>query len=872
MDLSTPRSLQLFCGATSIHGTSPIIKTYNIITGSSIILTDPEDQVTAGLSVTFTCLSTANGGAVTFKKSESPSLDLSSLTTSEATTDNKIKNSLVIPEPTTADRGTFYCEDANGARTSGAFMYFLEVSVAAETSFINLGEEVTFVCRVTGLVGITWNIPTGITVPSDTTVINPSSLETVAELTVTANEDGLYYCIAADIVSSKGIQLIVMDVELQLPQAVQGNDDIAVTCKVNGDHDGVTISNGGKVLPVETPSDAMSSMASGSKTTYTTTYNAALAEFTDGVTSFKCTAYYDNFGQVYSEDMDVYYIGFYQQPIEIQVVSPSAPVEVAAYVSAAHDAMFIVYLMDADTNEIVSQTTQAKLGDPKAITLSIPVSTMEDRNLYFKLDADGVIVLSDSFTLEVFGSKVASPQAITFPGPDIDSMTLSCIIKSPYEVPVTWYENNENLGFDNPSIVTSYDSSTKILTSLFTLDVTQALSSVKCESPILGVLESVTFTTSFDSFNLQPADVNTMFFDEAIKLDPSPPTYTPRVFSPDGTEYNVASTFRLFETREFISVVTWGDDSYGGDYYHTDTVHVAGVYMDEPDDLVAGTVSTVSCKVAQTAHITASTVNWSVTGGTVATSSQNLSGNKVAGNIVVTTDVSWSDSLGLGEKVSITCSVEYTFSDSSASLTKEVSVTVPIDTKCDTTMHIDNGYVTAGAVVILPNQRVTVSCNDGFQLSGMSEYTCKEGKLWDTLPTCVQRSTLCPPIAPEGARVIYTYPDLTLGCAVDQYFPFRASPTLTCDASKGWDKDTYAGLTNVFGFQFCGLKKTPYQKSVTVGVTYASAAPFCTDVSENAAAFVTYKKEVDLDLEGVLIEMEDCSGTADGYTIKVSFR
>ena len=50
--------------------------------------------------------------------------------------------------------------------------------------------------------------------------------------------------------SSDSAELVAMVAEISAPDSVVTNEEITVTCVVYGDHDGVTMSNDGRLLTV----------------------------------------------------------------------------------------------------------------------------------------------------------------------------------------------------------------------------------------------------------------------------------------------------------------------------------------------------------------------------------------------------------------------------------------------------------------------------------------------------------------------------------------------------------------------------------------------------------------------------------------------
>ena len=863
---AVPVSADYYCRGTK-DGKSEGTTRRNHVIAATNVVTGPSDQFTVGERVTFDCVVPA-GSTVSFKKSDSPSLDLSSKTTENSVSDGNTRFTLTFDEPTENDDGEYFCE-GNSGRSTGAMLNFVKILSSPTDLFRDEGQSATFVCSASGIVSIKWSTPSG-SKDADYTFVTESG-NTVAELHMTATEGGIFYCVAQDIVSSESARLVVMKVSLVAPDAVKIDEEVQITCTVYGDHDGVTVSNEGRLLPLETPSDAMSTMASGQGTVYTATYQAALNTFTEGVSEFACNAYYNNFGDVHKEESKTHLVGFYQQPSD--VLQLSGVFDLVAHVSSSPTDSIKITLYNSKDAQ---QATKTVSGGSQRVGFQLNLAVAQTDTYYYKMVVGGETFTSNTFTITSYGAPVTDNYEIYYPGSSLDSLTLTCVLRMPYESPVTWTNGaGEAQGSDNPLISTSYDQEEQILTSTYTISL--AGTGYSCSATILEQKKSVGYRVYLQNYALVPKDKNEVFYDNSnILLASSPSSFSPAVFAPDGTEIDISQPLNLYETRDFISVIEWNVGDEMKIFYQTETVNVAGIYISQPASagLLAGEKSDLQCTATQTADIFAKRIRWTVPDGTLSSDQKTLSLGTQPGSGVSESEVTWRSSLTSGSRVTITCSVDFSFKDGSPDITKSNKIVVIIDTKCDTSYDLEHGVITPvpSASSIKPSEIVKVKCNNGYQLSGQSEYTCSGGKLWDTPPTCIKKKTLCPSVIPNFAALTYKHPLLQMTC-VGKASPFRAPPTLRCEEETGWDQLDKANP--VSSFQFCGEKVTPYSKSLTVKVTYGGGSPDCDGsgfvaAGKKAAAFARYESEVDLGLDGITASLSSCEPTADGYKLSVS--
>ena len=862
----TPVSDDYYCRGTK-DGKSVQTTRYTYTIATTNVISGPTDQYTVGESVEFECEVPA-GTTVSFKKTDDPSQDLSSQTSENSAPSGNTIFTLTISNPTESHDGEYFCE-GNGGRSSGAMLNFVRILASPVDIYRNEAESATFVCSASGIVSIKWTTPSGSQDPDHTFVTESGN--TIAELETTATEGGIFYCVAQDIVSSESAKLVVMKVTLTVPDAVKSGEEVEITCVVYGDHDGVTIANEGRLLSSETPADAMSTMASGEGTKYVSRYETALSAFSNGVSDFTCNAYYNNFGDVHKEEAKAYFVGFYKQPSDI--VHLTGTFSLVSHVSSSPKDNIVLTLFDS---EDVPQATKSISGGVNSVSFDLTLSVAKTDQYYYELQVGGENIKSDYFNITSYGAPITGDYEIKYPGSSLDSLTLTCSLRMPHESPVTWTNaNGDKQGSDNPLISTSYSEDDQILTSTFTIST--AGTGYSCSSTILETEVVIGYKVYLQNYALVPSNLNEVFFDNpSIKLDSSPSTYSPNVFAPDGTEIDISQPLDLYEDREFISVIKWTWGGQESEFYQTETVNVAGIYIAEPASarLVAGERSNLQCTATQTAHILAKKIKWTVPDGDLTSSQKILSLGSEPGVDVAETTVQWNSDLPSGAKVTITCSVDFSFEDGSqADITKVKTIVAEIDTKCRTTENIANGVINATASSIYPSEIVSVKCNDGFQLSGQSEYSCQGGQLWSTPPRCVERKPLCSAVAPTFAQVSYEHPNLLMKCVGDSA-PFREPPVLNCLDNRGWN---LLSITNpVSSFEFCGERKTPYSKSVTATVTYGNGTPNCDGTGsgaagKKAAAFERYQAEVDLGLDGITTTLIGCEATADGYTLSVSW-
>ena len=912
LDLSSSGVLKLYCLITTAVGEvrTPSY-TFSITTGSQVIVRDPRDQVaTTSMTVTFSCDSTINGGSVVFKKSGDASHDLSSMTSTELITngdkDDTIRNSLVIQEPTAADQGEYYCEDSNGLTSRGAYLDFMEVTISPVGRVTRYIEPLVLVCRVGFLPNAmpSWSTPEGIIQASYSyTYTDPRTQDLIFELQVDdTTGPGFYSCFGntgqfdTSIISSESVEVIFLSVSMEgLAGYVQLNEDVIFTCTVTGQHDGVSISNGRAVLLQDAPK--LSDLMTGS-VKYEVKINGALTEYDSfGIAKFTCTAHFNNFKEDYSTSLELPVCGLL--PIENQqAVSTVYKIKLKAKIFSS---CFNLEQSEITINAIKNPLDESVIGagsgqidnllifqkdkfsplviaDVTFIIDSFDTSDWNDKLLSFEVQiSDKIsdkIMTTNEFTVNVFGSVSQSETFYSLGHYNKESFTLTCVIMSPHSVPVSWLKNGKTFNLNSPSI-TTFEPATNLVTSLFTFLLTPETVVFTCEAVILNNKVTAAFTVVPEIYQLLPESPSSMFFDTpAVTLTTSPDKYNTRIYSSDGNLVNFP--LRISETQHFISVVELGNDR--GEYYQTDTIRVAGVYLTPIVDVVAGDGTVVSCRVGQTEDIIATRVEWLVgAGGSVEPSYHDIPAvDQEKDSVTVVTTATWQDNLSSGDEVTVTCRVSFNIAtQGGATAVKNSEVTATMGMKCSTELTVEHGTVTAAAASIRPGESATVSCDDGFQLIGMARYSCKQGKLWDTSPVCSKSddSDLCRPLSPTGAAVSLDEGDaskLSLECTGDEYASFRDTPKLQCKEGIGWTGDSLAGSTNVFDFQVCGKKTTPFQKSVSVTVIYSTGSEFCNSELEQQQAFTRFKEEVGLALEGVSEALDDCSSISNvGYKIKV---
>ena len=858
LNSNTPETADYYCRGTK-DGNSVQTSRYTYTVVNTNVISGPTDQFTIGESVKFECLVPA-GTTVSFKKTDNNALDLSTQTSENSGANGNTLFTLTISNPIESDNGEYFCEGNNG-RSSGAMLNYVRILSSPKNLYRDEGQAATFVCKASGYVSIKWTTPTGFQTPDHTFVTETG--DTIAEHSLTAEEGGIFYCVAADIISSESAKLVVMKVQLIVPDAVKSGEEVEISCVVFGDHDGVTISNEGRMLTTETPLDAMSTMAKGGGTNYFTQYEVSLSLFTEGVTNFACTAYYNNFGDVHKEEGQSYFVGFYKQPSDI--VHLPGTFNIVAQVSSSPKDNIVLALYDSENTQ---QDTKTVAGGSKSVSIPVTRSVASTGRYYYEMKVGGETIKSDQFTITTYGAPIAGDYEIYYPGSKIDSLTLICVLRMPLESPVTWTDaDGDKQGSDNPLISTKYSGNDQIMTSTFTISAPGT--GYSCSATILETPVTVGYKVYLQNYALVPEDKNNVFYDTMIQLKSSPASFNPRVFAPDKTEINLSQPLKLYESRDFTSELmwTWGDEE--SLFIQSDTLHVAGIYIAEPGSagLVAGEDTELLCTATQTADIFATRIKWTVPDGTLTSNQKTLSLGSDPNADDSKTTVTWRNSLTSGSMVTITCTVDFSFKDGSPDVTKVRTIVAAIDNKCTAVYDLNNGVVTASGTSIFPGETASVKCNDGYQLSGQSEYRCSGGVLWSSSPKCVEKKMLCPTIAPTSALVNYDHPDLTMQCIGD-FSAFRDPPRLKCE-EYGWNLLSVSD--SVSSFQFCGEKITPYSKSVTLTVTYGNGDQDCNTEGKKTAAFLRYQGEVNLGLTGITETLVGCNTTPDGYALSVSW-
>eukprot|EP00116_Pleurobrachia_bachei_P001296 sb/3461558/ len=838
-----------------------------ITVGSSALEMLSTEQVTTGGSVSLQCTAPL-GTTVTFKKVGELNLDLSSFTNS-VSDENLVTSTFLLPSLVSSYSGFYYCDSDNG-RTSA--VQILQLNPITEVQDVAVGDTVTLVVEGIAPSGIALSAGDG----TDTSA-NIDRYETSDGNTMyvgTVSSAGRYNWMDSEggVVGEVGIAY-GLTVNATAPRYYTAGQEVQVRCDVKGIQATVAVSVTEEYSTVlEYPDGILDKVAARETISYSSSLKLPVGEQSVDVT---CSA--TGSALAVQDTVVVGFIGFLES-VDDQTMTVGDTMQLTAAVCGPDDETFSVSLQIIDGDDEGDQYAFGEGTGCLNISSTFSITKSRSSLLQLLLDTSQGDATSNTFSLTVYDDLTDSTEkSINYPGIGTETVKIACRIVYASPLALGWAITQDGyttyLSADSPYVQNVFTDLSGVTESVVEFTITDHVENdtfsagcyINYDSSSRGIYH---YTFTVQNYRLALSDESAAWMSSSShSLYEVGPYTNSTVFYPDGTPLtDLTSAFLSSDITTLTSLVEWEAGAITSHYQISTDVKLAGVEVvaHDTDTLIPGANVQLTCYAYTTDKLNVNTVYWTAN---FENGTETISVDTAPSTINYYT-VSLPNTTG--ESVEVECTVQYGYTDNTVS-NHTSSFQLITQQGCYIPPVLQDGSISATSLILYPAEKVTVTCNNGYQLNGASQYTCdgSTGLIWDSAPSCVSlASSLCPAVAPENHRISYSNDELSLNCAGEDYARFRGSQPVECSPNQGWVINGDQS-TSVKNLKVCGEMVVPISKEVGAAVTYNSGTQYCASTNEENNAYAAFLNETSLDQNSKLeLELDSCTPTATGYVLQ----